>query len=289
MAGQAIERVPVFSVITPTLNAARFIDATLASVVAQGRDDVEQIVVDGGSTDATRAIVERYPHARFVERGGSGQTAAMNAGAALARGTFLAFLNADDVLAPGALDALLNAFTAQPDADVAYGGALHIDADGAPLEPYPTRAFNADLLVEECFICQAATVIRRSSFERAGGFAESLNFSMDYDLWLRMAPWARFISIDHVTAHARLHRDAKTVAQRAAIFRETFDVLRNQIGYVPYTWTYAYADHLMQPDDQVFAPRRRSRLKVAYALALGLQANPRHPLRALRDWLSHRA
>jgi glycosyltransferase involved in cell wall biosynthesis len=276
---KAIERMPVVSIITPTLNAARFIDATLASVAAQGRDDVEQIVVDGGSTDDTRAIVERYPHARFVERAGSRQTAAMNVGAGIARGTFLAFLNADDVLVPGALDTLLSAFTAQPETAVAYGDALHVDANGEPLERYPTRAFDAAALPEKCFICQAATLIRRSSFERAGGFTESLSFSMDYDLWLRMAPWARFVYVDRVVAHARLHRDAKTVAQRAAIFRETFGILRSRTDYVPYTWTYAYADYLLQPGDQVFDPRRRSRLKVVYALALGVWVNRRRPWR----------
>lgn len=276
------------SVVTPTLNAGCFLAATLESVALQG-SAVEQLVVDGGSSDDTRAIVARYPHARFVELPGSGQTAAMNAGARLARGAYLAFLNADDVFTPGALDALLAAFDERPDTDVVYGGALHVDAAGATIEPYPTRAFDVTALLEACFICQAGSVIRRTSFERAGGFTPSLSFSMDYDLWLRMAPWARFAYVERVVAHARLHRDAKTVARRAAIFRETFAVLLRAAGYVPYTWTYACADYRLQPDDQVFDARKPSRLKVAYALLLGLWVNRRQPLRALRDWLAHRA
>jgi glycosyltransferase involved in cell wall biosynthesis len=282
------ERLPLVSVITPTLDAGAFLDATLRSVAVQGRDDVEQIVVDGGSSDDTRAIVERYPHARFVERPGSGQTAAMNAGAVLARGTFLVFLNADDVLVPGAFDALLAAFAADPPADVAYGQALHVDAGGAAIEPYPTRPFDAAGLTEACFICQAATMVRRASFERAGGFTGSLNYSMDYDLWLRMAPWAHFAYVERIVANARLHRGAKTVAQRSAIFRETFAVLLRHAGYVPYTWIYACTDHRLQPDDQVFDARKRSRLKVMYALALGVWVNRRRPWRAVRDWLAHR-
>lgn len=283
------KRPPLVSIITPTLNAGRFLASTLASVAAQGRGDVEHIVVDGGSTDDTRAIVARYPHACFVELPGSKQTAAMNAGARLARGAFLAFLNADDEVVPGALDALLAAFDEQPQADVVYGEALHIDAGGATIEPYPTRAFDATALLETCFICQAGILIRRTSFDRAGGFTPSLGFSMDYDLWLRMAPWARFAYVDRVVAHARLHRDAKTVARRAAIYRETFAVLLRNAGYVPYTWTYAYADYLLQPGDQVFEPRKPSRLKVAYALALGVWVNRRRPWRAVRDWLAHRS
>jgi glycosyltransferase involved in cell wall biosynthesis len=283
------ERLPVVSVITPTLDAAEFLDATLRSVAAQGRADVEQIVVDGGSTDGTRAIVERYPHARFVAHPGSGQTAAMNAGAGLARGAFLVFLNADDVLAPGALDALLAAFAERTETDVAYGGALHVDASGAAIEPYPTRPFDASVLLEACFICQAGAMIRHASFVRAGGFTSSLSYSMDYDLWLRMASWASFAYVEAIVAHARLHRGAKTVAQRARIFRETFAVLLRTAGYVPYSWIYASADYRLQPDDQVFDARRRSRLKVAYALALGVWVNRRRPLHAVRDWLAHRA
>jgi glycosyltransferase involved in cell wall biosynthesis len=282
------ERLPRVSVITPTLNAAAFLDATLCSVATQGRDDVEQIVVDGGSTDDTRAIVARYPHVRFIAQPGSGQTAAMNAGAALARGDFLVFLNADDTLVPGAFDALLAIFAEQPQTDVAYGGALHVDAGGATIERYPTRPFDAAVLAETCFICQAATMIRRASFERARGFTLELQFSMDYDLWLRMAAWARFAYVERVVAHARLHRGAKTVAQRERIFRETFAVLLRHAGYVPYSWIYACADYRLQPDDQVFDARRRSRLKVLYALGLGLWINRRKPVRAVRDWLAHR-
>jgi glycosyltransferase involved in cell wall biosynthesis len=276
------------SVITPTLNAAVFLDATLRSVASQTRDDVEQIVVDGGSSDETHAIVERYPHARFVALPGSGQTAAMNAGAALARGDFLVFLNADDVLAPGALDTLRSAFDDRPETDVAYGAALHVDTAGATIEPYPTRTYDAQALLETCFICQAGTMIRRASFARAGAFRPELQFSMDYDLWLRMAGWACFAYVDRVVAHARLHRGAKTVAQRGRIFAETFAVLLHQAGYVPYSWIYACADYRLQPDDQVFDARRRSRLKVLYALGLGLWINRRKPVRALRDWLAHR-
>jgi glycosyltransferase involved in cell wall biosynthesis len=277
----------LISVVTPTLNAGAFLDATLASVAAQGRSDVEQIVVDGGSTDDTRAIVARYPHARFVERPGCRQTAAMNLGAASATGTYLVFLNADDVLVRGALDALLAA-CAGGAGEVAYGRALHIDAAGAEIEPYPTRPFDARALLDGCFICQAATMIGRASFERAGGFRPTLEYSMDYDLWLRMAPWARFRYVPDVVAHARLHRDAKSVARRGAIFRETFRVLLEDAGYVPYTWIYACADYRLQPDDQVFDPRAPSRWKVAYALALGLWVNRRQPLRSVRDWLDHR-
>jgi glycosyltransferase involved in cell wall biosynthesis len=277
----------LISVVTPTLNAGAFLDATLASVAAQGRADLEQIVVDGGSTDDTRAIVARYPHARFIEQPGCRQTAAMNLGAAAAAGTYLVFLNADDVLVPGALDALLAPLTAGA-TDVAYGRALHVDAAGAEIEPYPTRAFDARALLEGCFICQAATMLARTSFERAGGFRTALEYSMDYDLWLRMAPWARFRYVPVPVAHARLHRDAKSVARREPIFRETFRVLLDAAGYVPYSWIYACADFRLQPDDQVFDPRRPSRLKVAYALALGLWVNRRAPLRAARDWLAHR-
>jgi glycosyltransferase involved in cell wall biosynthesis len=276
---------PLITIITPTLNAAAFLEETMRSVDGQS-SDLEHVVVDGGSTDETAAIVARFPRARLIELPDSSQTRAMEYGAAIARGEFLVFLNADDMLAPGALASLLAAIG---DADVVYGRADHIDERGSVIEPYPTRAFDAIALTERCFICQAATMIRRSSFERAGGFTASLNYAMDYDLWLRMVPWARFVYVESLIGEARLHREAKTVARRTAIFHETFDVLRSRTGYVPYTWTYAYADHRLQGDDQVFDPRKRSRWKVLYALLLGVWNNPRRPFRAVRDWAAHRS
>jgi len=280
---------PLITIVTPALNAAAFLDETLASVSAQNRDDIEHIIVDGGSTDATRAIVARYPGTRFVEQPGSKQTAAMNAGAALAAGTFLIFLNADDVLVPGAADALAAAFADDDTLDVVYGRAEQIDAAGALIEHYPTRAFDAAALLESCFVCQAGSMIRRASFERAGGFTTALNFSMDYDLWLRIAPWARFAHIDALTARVRLHDAAKTIAQRERIFAETFDILLSRAGYVPYTWIYADADHRLERGTHAVGARRKSRGKVLYALYRAVAVNRRQPLRAIRDWLAHRA
>lgn len=280
---------PLITIVTPALNAATFLEETLASVSAQDRDDIEHIVVDGGSTDATRDIVARYPGTRFVEQPGSKQTAAMNAGAALAAGTFLIFLNADDVLVPGAADALAATFAGDETLDVVYGRAEQIDATGALIEHYPTRAFDADALLESCFVCQAGSMIRRASFERAGGFATALDYSMDYDLWLRIAPWARFAHIDVLTARVRLHKAAKTIAQRERIFAETFDILLSRAGYVPYTWIYADADHRMERGTEAVGASRKSRGKVLYALYRAVAVNRRQPLRAIRDWLAHRA
>lgn len=278
----------VVTVITPTLNAAAYIEATLRSVALEREYVLEHLIIDGGSEDETAAIVTRFPHARLVDLPGSRQSGAMNYGASIAHGTFLVFLNADDVLVPGALGALLSAFTRTSDLDVAYGRAHHIDTAGSIIEPYPTQHFDASALLEHCFICQAATMIRRTSFERAGAFSNSLDFAMDYDLWLRMLPWARFTYVESVVGGARLHRSAKSVAQRSAIFREVLDVLLKRAGYVPYSWLYAFADYRLQGDDQVFEPRRPSRLKVLYALVLGLWVNRRQPIRAFRDWLAHR-
>jgi glycosyltransferase involved in cell wall biosynthesis len=281
--------IPKITVVTPSLNASAYVAETLRSVAAQNRTDVEQLIVDGGSSDGIRAIVAGFSHARFIDLPGSRQTEAMNYGAGQATGEFLVFLNADDVLTPGALTAMLAAFERNPEADVVYGRAEQIDEAGATIEAYPVRLFDAAALAESCILCQAGTMIRRTSFARAGGFTPALNFSMDYDLWLRIAPWAQFTYVDALVAQVRLHRAAKTVAQRSGVLRETFAVLSQRIGYVPYTWIYAYADHRLQPDDQVFDPRRASRWKVLYALAVAIAVNRRQPLRAIRDWLAHRS
>lgn len=276
------------TIVTPTLNAGAHIEATLRSVEGAG-PVLEHLIVDGGSTDETATIVSRYPHARWLPIALRGQTAAMNHGASVARGTYLVFLNADDVLLPDALPALLDAFRQNDRLAVAYGGANHVDRAGNAIEPYPTRPFDAAALREQCYICQAAAMIRRTSFERAGGFSEHLNFAMDYDLWLRMAPSAEFAYVDRTLSEARIHEAAKSVALRSEMFAETCDVLLSRTGYVPFTWVYAMADHRLQPDNQPLARRRRSGLKVLYALLLGVWINRRQPLRSIRDWLAHRS
>lgn len=107
-------RRPTFSILTPSLNQVSYVDDAVRSVLAQATDvDIEYIVVDGGSTDGTVDILERYrdQFAHLIVEPDGGQAAALNRGLALATGEFVAFLNTDDLYLPGALSAAATAFT----------------------------------------------------------------------------------------------------------------------------------------------------------------------------------
>src|SRR5580693_9485029 len=240
---------PLVSIVTPCLNSARFIEATIQSVLAQDYPRIEHIVMDGGSTDGTLDILKRYGPRRDPLSAGSqkepftwisekdrGAADAINRGFAQSRGEIFAYLNADDAYLPGAVAAAVRAFETNPGADVVYGEGNWIDEEGRLIGPYPVRDFDRSLLAHECFICQPASFIRRAAFEAAGGMDPDLHLTFDYELWMRLArihPMHR-IPQPKTLAMSRMHASNKSLGQRRAVFRETFRILKKYYGYVPF-------------------------------------------------------
>ncbi|MBE3118290.1 MAG: glycosyltransferase, partial [Candidatus Atribacteria bacterium] len=96
---------PLVSIITPVYNGAAFIEELILSVQRQDYPNIEHIIIDDGSRDdgATIAILKRYPHLRWWSRENKGQYATMNEGLEAAKGEFVCFISADDLLTPGAV------------------------------------------------------------------------------------------------------------------------------------------------------------------------------------------
>jgi glycosyltransferase involved in cell wall biosynthesis len=274
--------------VTPTLNAERYLPETIASVSAQQYPHLEHIVVDAGSTDATEAIV-RASSARFIAAPGIRQAAAVNRGVRESDADVVMVLNADDVLYGGGVAALVDALSATPSAAAAYGEAVHIDAAGARIAPYPTKPFDPRTLIEECYICHPASAVRRAAFDAVGGLDEHLDVVLDYDFWIRLSRHGTFVRTAKLIAGSRMHQANKTLSRRGDLYREAFRVLRRHYGYVPYGWTAGYASWLLRRGDQFFTVSSPSPLTAPLALALGLRHNPFRPLKYLRDWCMHRA
>ncbi|MDQ6758303.1 MAG: glycosyltransferase [Acidobacteriota bacterium] len=278
---------PLVSVITPCLNTGRFLRETIESVLSQDYPRLEYIVMDGGSTDQTLAILEEYTGRLTYSSGPDRGTAdAVNRGFRKARGGILAFLNADDTYLPGAVAAAVGALAAYPEAAMVYGDAYWVDGQSRVLGPYPTRPFDAVLLPQECFICQPAAFLRREPLEAVGMLNPALQYTFDYDLWIRMAQAHGMRKIEQFWATSRMHADSKTLGQRRGVLRETLQILGRHFGYIPFRWIDAYASNLVDGRDQFFEPARPSVVKYLLSLLVGLRYNPGYPLRFLSEWAS---
>jgi glycosyltransferase involved in cell wall biosynthesis len=228
---------PRISIVTPSLNQGRYIEDTILSVLNQDYPDIEHIVMDGGSSDETPAILERH-RARLAhaESGrDKGQADAINKGFARATGEILTWLNADDMLAPGALAAVALAF-ATSTADLVAGICVVHD-QGRVLHRHLTAAADGPLALEElldleggwlegAFFYQPEVFFTRALWERAGGHVDdSLYYSMDYELWLRFAEAGAVLhAIGRPLALFRVHAEQKTHAPQR--FQEELQKVR---------------------------------------------------------------
>jgi glycosyltransferase involved in cell wall biosynthesis len=271
------------AVVTPTLQMGRFIGETIDSVLAQDYPHIEYLVMDGGSTDGTREILEDRG-VRYVSRPDGGQADAVNRGFEATGGELFTFLNADDTLLPGAITRMVEAFERNPDAGVVYGQADYVDEDGRQVLPYPTAPFSSARLGHECFICQPAALMTREAFVVAGRLDPGLQCALDYDLWLRIARRDRFVYLEEPLATSRMYPGNKSLGQRDTLYRESIALARREFGYVPMSWIAPYAAFRVEDVDQFTEQSRTGPRSRALALWLGLRANPRHLRRFFGEW-----
>jgi glycosyltransferase involved in cell wall biosynthesis len=177
------------TVVTPSYNQARFLDETLRSVVSQ-RDRVhEYFVLDGGSTDGSVDVIRRYDDRIdfWVSEKDKGQSDAIHRGFERATGDVLCWLNSDDVVLPGALSRVIDAFDRHPEWDVLTGYHVQTDADGRVRSMHRIPRDGRDLAAWGIIhVCQQTCFFRRRAYEAVGGLNLDLHCVMDGDLWLRM-------------------------------------------------------------------------------------------------------
>lgn len=185
---------PSLSIVTPCLNAATTIGRALDSVRAQGHEGVEMIVIDGGSSDGTQQIVAEYPEAILVSEPDAGQSDAMNKGFDLASGEIVGWMNADDWYLPGAFDAVCEAVARNPSAEWFTGRCPIVDGSGNPIRHLVTAYKNFLLdrysfttYLTQNFISCPATFVERDALRAVGSLRLDYRYSMDYDLFLRLA------------------------------------------------------------------------------------------------------
>ena len=236
---------PLVSIVTPSFNQGRFIRRTIDSVLGQTYANIEYLVVDGGSTDETLAVLESYgERLRWLSEADEGQTAAINKGFRRTNGKIVGYLNSDDVLLPDAIAKVVEYLRSHPECDLVYGDADYIDAEDRVTGTYPTADYSFERLMEDCCICQPAAFWRASVTETVGPFDEKVQLAMDYEYWIRVGRSGLVIRhLEEKLARSRLHPETKTLSARSGIFHEIFDVCRRG-GYVSRNYVYGYWDHL---------------------------------------------
>jgi glycosyltransferase involved in cell wall biosynthesis len=220
----AAHRGPLVSIVTPTLNRADLIEPTLRSIRSQGYAEIEHIVVDGGSTDETLAILGRYEgtyRMRWISEPDPGMYAAVNKGLAQAQGQILAYLNSDDLYFPWTIEVVVDAFRRHPDVDVVFGEAIEItDATGGQTMSW-VPPFNLDYLRRSGFMWQPAVFWRRRVLEQEGGFDERLRFAADLEYWMRLGEARhRFLKVNEFLAVARHHPGTLSMTQKGPAAEE---------------------------------------------------------------------
>ncbi len=211
------------SVIIPCYNQARFLGQALDSALSQRYPDVEVIVVDDGATDDTAAVAARYPAARYVWQPNQGLAAARNAGWRASKGELVVFLDADDRLLPGALDAGVQQLVLHADAAFTFGRHLKIDSEGralpTPRQPLVVERHYETLLRMNYIAMPAKVMYRREALEAVDGFARGLDAAADYDLYLRLTQ--RFPVVAHTTFVAEYRQHGDNMSGNAALMLRT--------------------------------------------------------------------
>jgi glycosyltransferase involved in cell wall biosynthesis len=210
------EQLPRITVVTPSLNQSAYLEGTIVSVLSQDYPNLEYIVVDGGSTDGSVEIIEKYAdHLAFwCSEPDRGQSHAINKGFARATGDILAWLNSDDYYEPDALRAVADVYCNAPHTVMVYGDCYMLYPDGRTTLKRKISFDRNICLYSYLMVPQPSAFWRRDVYEAVGDLREDLQCAMDYDLFLKLAHYCP-TGIRHLRTPLstyRLHHGSKSLS-----------------------------------------------------------------------------
>lgn len=209
---------PLVSIVIPAYNHAAYLDAAIRSVLEQSYPAVELIVLDDGSTDGTRALLERYGEAfRWECQPNMGQARTLNKGWSMSRGDILGYLSADDFLHRDAAAAAVQELASHPDAMVVYPDTALVDEQSRIVYQLDAREYaHADMLrLFDCAV-RVGGFFRRAAYERSGGWNPELGRLPDFDFWLRVGLYGGLRRIPRLLGYHRVHPGSESFSHPSA-------------------------------------------------------------------------
>ena len=262
---------PRISIITPSYNQGQFLEETIRSVLLQDYPAIEYIIIDGGSTDNSQAIIEKYKKklAWSVSETDSGQADAINKGLKKATGEFVAWLNSDDIYTENAISSAVEKLKSNPDCGMVFSNVLSINSESSIFNTMQYGDWGMRELMEFKIIGQPGVFMRRKALDDVGSLEPNFHYLMDIHLWLKIASKFPIKHVDEFWAAARFHPAAKNTLGSAKYGEEAFRI---------YEWMGK------QPD---FMPLFQKNKKKIEAGAYLLKA--RYLLDSKKDWAAFKS
>jgi glycosyltransferase involved in cell wall biosynthesis len=226
---------PKISIVTPSYNQGSFIDWTVRSVLLQRYPNLEYIVMDGGSRDNTREVLDGYADrfAYYVSEKDKGQADALSRGFDRSTGDIMAYLNSDDMLAPGTLNYVAQYFAGHPEVDAIYSHRCTVDENNKVIWYWILGGHSNWYMSRWDLIPQETCFWRRSLFERTGNIDPEFRFAMDYDLFIRFMQKGKMVRVNRFLGVFRKHTEAKTSQLLETVGTEEVNRVWKRYGLTP--------------------------------------------------------
>ena len=237
MTAMTLKTLPKISIVTPSYNQGDYLEDTIQSVLDQSYQNLEYIIIDGGSTDNSVNIIKKYEKylAYWVSEKDQGQSHAINKGFSHATGDIFAWLNSDDCYMTEALDCIVSTYIKNKNYDIFVGTGQIVDAHGNAL--HNTKP-PGEITVESIYnwfngsdFVQPSCFFTKEAWLRSGPLDENIHIALDVDLWLRMAiSGCKYLSVDKVISSVKWHEKAKTTEFKNLMFVDASLVIAKHGG-----------------------------------------------------------
>ena len=224
---------PRISVVVPSFNHGRYLEATLLSVIEQKYPSLELLVMDGGSTDESVEIIKKHERdiSYWISEPDGGQTQALINGFQRSTGVIQCWLNSDDLMVDGSLFEAAEYLIKHPDTDMVFGDTVWIDKEGNSLREQREIPFNRFIwMYTHNYIPGMSAFWRQETYEKVGGLNARYNLSMDADLWIRFAHYGRIAHVRRVWSKMRFYPEQKNRRLRSQSDIEDLEIRKRYWG-----------------------------------------------------------